>query len=105
MADIPNKQIARELAILPQTPVVSGSLKVRELVEMGRYPYQNWRNKLSTMDYKVVDKALVDTGIDDFADRTLDSLSGGQRQRAWIAMVLAQGTDIVLLDEPTTYLD
>lgn len=105
MADVSNKQIAKELAILPQTPVVSGSLTVRELVEMGRFPYQNWRNKLSKNDYEMVDLALRDTGIYDFADRTLDSLSGGQRQRAWIAMVLAQGTDIILLDEPTTYLD
>lgn len=105
MADISNKQIAKELTILPQTPVVSGSLTVKELVEMGRFPYQNWRNKLSEKDHEMVDVALKDTGIYDFADRTLDSLSGGQRQRAWIAMVLAQGTDIILLDEPTTYLD
>lgn len=105
MASVPNKQIAKELAILPQSPVVSGSLRVRELVEMGRFPYQNWKHTLGEKDHKMVNKALKDTGIQDLADKTLDSLSGGQRQRVWIAMVLAQETDIILLDEPTTYLD
>lgn len=105
MSKISNKQIAKELAILPQTPVVSGSLTIRELVEMGRFPYQNWKNKLNDIDNKMVDKALKSTGMLDLSDRTLDSLSGGQRQRAWISMVLAQDTDIILLDEPTTYLD
>lgn len=99
------KKIAKELAILPQNPVISGSMKVRDLVEMGRFPYQNWRNKLTQNDNEIIDNALNSTNIKELEDRTLDSLSGGQRQRAWIAMVLAQGTDIILLDEPTTYLD
>jgi len=105
ISSIPNKQISKELGILPQSPIVSGSLTVRELVEMGRFPYQTWRNKLSDEDQIIVNKALKSTQMLEFADRTLDSLSGGQKQRAWIAMVLAQETDIILLDEPTTYLD
>ncbi|MBZ2174652.1 ABC transporter ATP-binding protein [Schnuerera sp. xch1] len=105
MSKVSNKQIAKELAILPQTPVVSGSLTVRELVKMGRFPYQSWKNKLSDIDHEIVKKALKSTNMQNFADRNLNSLSGGQRQRAWIAMVLAQETDIILLDEPTTYLD
>ncbi|NLY45460.1 MAG: ABC transporter ATP-binding protein [Tissierella sp.] len=105
ISSLSNKQISRELAILPQNPVVSGSITVRELVEMGRFPYQNWRNKLDEKDKKMIEKALKDTNMLEFSDRTLDSLSGGQRQRVWIAMVLAQDTDIILLDEPTTYLD
>ncbi|WFA10081.1 ABC transporter ATP-binding protein [Tissierella sp. Yu-01] len=105
ISSLSNKQISKELAILPQSPVVSGSITVRELVEMGRFPYQNWRNKLDKKDNEMIEKALKDTNMIEFSDRTLDSLSGGQRQRVWIAMVLAQDTDIILLDEPTTYLD
>lgn len=105
ISSLSNKQISKELAILPQSPVVSGSITVRELVEMGRFPYQNWRNKLDEKDKEMIEKALKDTNMLEFSDRTLDSLSGGQKQRVWIAMVLAQDTDIILLDEPTTYLD
>ena len=105
ISSLSNKQISKELAILPQSPVVSGSITVRELVEMGRFPYQNWRNKLDEKDHEMIEKALRDTNMLEFSNRTLDSLSGGQRQRVWIAMVLAQDTDIILLDEPTTYLD
>lgn len=105
ISSLSNKQISKELAILPQSPVVSGSITVRELVEMGRFPYQNWKNKLNDIDKKLIEKSLKSTGMYEFSDKTLDSLSGGQRQRVWIAMVLAQDTDIILLDEPTTYLD
>ena len=105
ISSLSNKEISKELAILPQSPVVSGSITVRELVEMGRFPYQNWRNKLDEKDNLMIEKALKDTNMLEFSDRTLDSLSGGQKQRVWIAMVLAQDTDIILLDEPTTYLD
>ena len=105
MSSISTKEIAKKLAILPQGPVVSGSLTVRELVEMGRHPYQNWKNKHSELDKMLIDKALKSTQIFELADKSLGALSGGQRQRAWIAMILAQGTDIMLLDEPTTYLD
>lgn len=100
-----NKDISKELAILPQNPIVAGGITVRELVEMGRFPYQNWQNKLKAEDKEMVEKALKDTNMLEFKDRRLDSLSGGQKQRVWIAMVLAQGTDIILLDEPTTFLD
>ena len=105
ISSLSNKQISRELAILPQNPVVSGSITVKELVEMGRFPYQNWRNKLDEKDKKMIEKALKDTNMLEFSDRTLDSLSGGQKQRVWIAMVLAQDADLILLDEHTTYLD
>lgn len=100
-----NKEFAKKLAILPQSPRVSGGLLIRELVEMGRFPYQNWKNKLTDKDKEAVNRALESTGMHNFENRRLDSLSGGQLQRVWIAMVLAQGTDTILLDEPTTYLD
>ncbi|WP_245243597.1 ABC transporter ATP-binding protein, partial [Mesobacillus selenatarsenatis] len=80
-------------------------LTVMQLVKQGRYPYQTWLKQWSEEDEKSVGNALKATGIDHLKDRTVDSLSGGQRQRAWIAMTLAQDTDIILLDEPTTYLD
>lgn len=99
------KKIAQKLAILPQAPVAPEGLTVMQLVKQGRYPYQNWLNQWSEEDERVVHQALKATGTDEFAERMVDSLSGGQRQRAWIAMTLAQETDIILLDEPTTYLD
>lgn len=105
ISELSNKDLSKQLAILPQSPIVSGGLTVRELVEMGRFPYQTWRNKLDKKDNEIIDKALRDTNMFEYQERTLDSLSGGQRQRVWIAMVLAQDTDIILLDEPTTYLD
>ncbi|WP_085991302.1 ABC transporter ATP-binding protein [Oceanobacillus senegalensis] len=105
IAHTSTKKIARNLAILPQSPVAPEGLTVLQLVKQGRYPYQNWFQQWSEKDEKAVNDALDVTGMVEFADRKVDSLSGGQRQRAWIAMTLAQDTDIILLDEPTTYLD
>ena len=101
----PTAAVARELAILPQMPVAPEGISVRQLVALGRYPYQSWMQQWSAEDEAVVARALTRTGLDELADRPVDALSGGQRQRAWIAMTLAQKTELVLLDEPTTFLD
>lgn len=98
-------EIARKLAILPQGPQAPGGLTVKELVAYGRYPHQRGFGKLSEFDKKIIDWAMSITDITEFAHRSIDALSGGQRQRAWIAMSLAQDTETILLDEPTTYLD
>lgn len=102
---IPTRAVARRLALLPQGPVAPEGLTVRELVAQGRYPHQTFLRQWSAADSRAVAEALAMTALDSLADRPVDSLSGGQRQRAWIAMVLAQGTDLILLDEPTTFLD
>jgi len=99
------KKIAQQLAILPQNPEAPSGLTVRELVSYGRFPYQKGFGKLKNDDREMIEWALSVTTLTEFEDRSVDSLSGGQRQRAWIAMALAQGTDILLLDEPTTFLD
>ncbi|WP_257349323.1 ABC transporter ATP-binding protein [Pseudalkalibacillus decolorationis] len=99
------KKIARQLAILPQSPVTPEGLTVLQLVKQGRYPYQNWLQQWSTKDEEAVQSALSATRLVELADRPVEALSGGQRQRAWIAMALAQNTETILLDEPTTYLD
>jgi iron complex transport system ATP-binding protein len=98
------KKIAQKLAILPQSPDAPEGLTVAELVSYGRFPYQN-RVRLSRKDHEVINWALDVTGVSAFRNKIVDSLSGGQRQKVWIAMALAQETDIILLDEPTTYLD
>ncbi|MBO1510907.1 ABC transporter ATP-binding protein [Metabacillus bambusae] len=105
IAKLPTKEVAKQLAILPQGPVAPEGLTVLQLVKQGRYPYQSWLKQWTIEDEAAVTSALEATGMQDFAERPVDSLSGGQRQRAWIAMTLAQKTDIILLDEPTTYLD
>ncbi|MBD2000540.1 ABC transporter ATP-binding protein [Leptolyngbya sp. FACHB-541] len=99
------KEIAKQLGMLPQSPVAPEGLTVRELVAQGRYPHQSWLQQWSREDEQCTEQALAITGIAELSDRPLDSLSGGQRQRAWIAMALAQNTEILLLDEPTTFLD
>lgn len=99
------KILAKKMAILPQTPEAASGLTVGELVSYGRFPYQKGFGRLTKRDYEVIDWALEVTGTIDFKFRPVDSLSGGQRQRVWIAMALAQETEIIFLDEPTTYLD
>ncbi len=102
---LPTKELAKRLGILPQSPSAPEGLTVRELVAQGRYPHQNWLQQWSRDDELKVESAIATTHLQEFANRPLDTLSGGQRQRAWIAMALAQDTEILLLDEPTTYLD
>lgn len=99
------KDVAQVLGMLPQAPVAPEGLTVADLVSRGRHPHQSWIRQWSSDDESEVANALELTGVGDLADRPVDELSGGQRQRAWISMALAQGTDILLLDEPTTYLD
>ncbi|CAM4392322.1 iron complex transport system ATP-binding protein [Paenibacillus endophyticus] len=99
------KEVAKQLAILPQNPTAPDGLTVAELVSYGRFPYQKGFGSMSKEDRSIVQWAIEATGMTDFADRPVDHLSGGQRQRAWIAMSLAQETDILFLDEPTTFLD
>ncbi|MBU5308339.1 ABC transporter ATP-binding protein [Clostridioides mangenotii] len=102
---IKEKSIAKEVAFLPQGPVCPSGLTVRELVAYGRFPHQKIIGGLNNHDKEVIDWVIEETGLGEFANREVESLSGGQRQRAWIAMILAQETDIIMLDEPTTYLD
>jgi iron complex transport system ATP-binding protein len=97
--------VAREIAILPQGPVAPAGLTVGELVEQGRYPHAGPLRMLRHQDYTAIAEALTLTDMERFAGRPLDSLSGGERQRAWIALALAQATSVLLLDEPTTFLD
>jgi len=99
------KEVASRLGILPQGPIAPDGIKVVDLVARGRYPHQKWFRQWSDEDEEAVAEAMLATGTVDLAARPVDELSGGQRQCVWIAMTLAQGTDILLLDEPITYLD
>lgn len=105
LRSLPTRELAQRLGILPQTPVAPEGLTVFDLVSRGRSPHQNWWRQWSKADELAVHEALAATGMTELADRAVDELSGGQRQRAWIAMAVAQGTPVLLLDEPTTYLD
>jgi iron complex transport system ATP-binding protein len=103
--DKSSKDIAKELSILTQTPSAPDDLTVFNLVKQGRYPYQKWFNQWSKEDEKIVEYALEKTGLTEIKRKKISDLSGGQKQRVWIAMTLAQQTDIILLDEPTNHLD
>ncbi|MYW69574.1 ATP-binding cassette domain-containing protein [Streptomyces sp. SID8379] len=102
---MPAKKVARTLGLLPQSSVAPDGITVGDLVARGRYPHQGLLRQWSPEDEKVVRESMESTGVAELADRYVDELSGGQRQRVWIAMALAQQTPLLLLDEPTTYLD
>ncbi|TYR81422.1 ABC transporter ATP-binding protein [Priestia megaterium] len=102
---LPTKQIAKHLALLPQNPIAPAQLKVEELISYGRYPHRKNTNKLSPEDKEMIEWAMDVTKTISFRNREIAHLSGGQRQKVWLAMALAQETEILLLDEPTTYLD
>lgn len=97
--------LSRKLAFLVQSPFIPDQFSVRDLVSFGRFPYSNWLGMLKPKDHDVITRAMELTQVQEFADRELLHLSGGERQRVWIAMALAQEAEILLLDEPTTYLD
>ncbi|QSB15872.1 ABC transporter ATP-binding protein [Natronosporangium hydrolyticum] len=105
IARLPTAQVAQRLAVLPQGPVPPAGITVRELVEHGRFPHRGMFARATADDRRVVQEALDLTGLAGYADRYVDRLSGGERQRAWIALTLAQQTPVLLLDEPTTFLD
>ncbi|WP_136248796.1 ABC transporter ATP-binding protein [Halomonas borealis] len=101
----PTREVAQRLGILPQGPAAPEGLTVKQLVGMGRFPHQGWWRQDAERDARAIREALAYADVTDFAERGVDALSGGQRQRCWIAMVLAQETELLLLDEPTTFLD
>ncbi|WP_131764796.1 ABC transporter ATP-binding protein [Candidatus Protofrankia californiensis] len=105
ITSLPSKEVARRLGMLPQTSIAPDGITVADLVARGRYPHQRLLRQWSREDERAATEAMTSTGVDDLADRFVDELSGGQRQRVWLAMALAQQTPILLLDEPTTFLD
>ena len=105
IGSLPSKEVARRLGLLPQSSVAPDAITVADLVARGRYPHQRLLRQWSREDERAVADAMRRTAVDDLAGRAVDELSGGQRQRVWLAMVLAQQTPLLLLDEPTTFLD
>ena len=102
---LPTREVARRMALLPQAPVAPEGVTVFDLAARGRFPYQTLLRRWTEADEAAVARALAAVGMTDLADRPLDELSGGQRQRAWLALALAQDTPLLLMDEPTTFLD
>lgn len=105
ISNFATKALARELGLLPQTSIAPDSITVADLVSRGRYPHQSLLKQWTQADKQAVEAAMAATNVGQLADRSVDELSGGQRQRVWVAMALAQQTPLLLLDEPTTYLD
>lgn len=105
LAHFADKRLAQKMSLLPQMLTTPEGISVQRLVEYGRSPYLSHWGRLDSEDKEIVRKAMQETQVSEFATQSVDALSGGQRQRVWIAMILAQDTDIVMLDEPTTYLD
>ena len=103
--DVKIKEFAKKIAVVHQKNQIYGDLEVKTIVGYGRLPYLNYHHSLNEEDYQIIDWALTTTGLKEYEDHLLTNLSGGQQQRVWLAMALAQKTPILLLDEPTTYLD
>lgn len=105
ISSYPAKEVARRLGLLPQSSIAPDGIRVADLVARGRYPHQKLIRQWSADDESAVIEAMTATGVTELSGRLVDELSGGQRQRVWVAMVLAQQTPLMLLDEPTTFLD
>lgn len=105
LATIGSRRLATQIGLLPQQPTAPDGITVADLIGRGRHPHQRWFRQWSSADSEAVTRAMESTGVADLADAPIDELSGGQRQRVWVALALAQGPDVMLLDEPTTYLD